>query len=325
MGTVLDGLISVATGRRPRIGRGSEGCFDRSGAQARSGKTLASIALPEDFARPHCADRHRNAKAARRCLVSWFAGLLISVAMAAPASGQSAGTFAFDPESCREDTEETIYVTLYGTVFRLPLDHIHGGAAVPSDSMERFPPAVDETEPLGCPDNPLPGLNFSISIPRAKGITFQAPEDAGIRFREDVIPVRRLLIRAVPTDHFDAQRSHEQIAERSCEIGLSRNIAPHLRECLVPQDDGSSSSQWPGSYVTDESHYSSPYGDPFIASCRAIRFRQCNVSYKYFDTVNIDYRFDTRFIRPEQFVAVDRVIREHLDAWRVPPPISETP
>ena len=251
---------------------------------------------------------------------------IVWLACTAPAAGQSVGTFTFDSGSCREDTQETVYVTLFGTVFRLPMDHLHRISALHPTDAHRVPPAQDPKAPLGCPDNPLPGSMFVVSIPTPEGLTFSGPDDANIRFRDGVIPVGRLAIRAAPADFFGMQDSHRRMAEHKCAVGIVRTIAHQLRECLIEPVDQIPMEQWGGAYVTDVSYYSTPYGDPFVVDCSSsLPVRDCHVSYKYAQTVNVTYRVDIRFIRPDQLVDVDEAIRQQLEAWRVPTRASEVP
>ncbi len=245
--------------------------------------------------------------------------LTLSPAGTSPARGQSLGTFTFDSGSCREDTDEALYVTLYGTVFRLPMDRLHHIRAVPPSWEQYVPAPADPDEPLGCPENPLPGTAFFITVPAPEGMTFPSPQGLGIRFADGIIPVSRLAIRAAQPDFFGMQISHQSAAERHCEDGVVRMINPRLRECLIEPIDQVPRERWAGSYVTDASDYSVPFGGPFVVSCiPSIQIRSCSVSYKMYETVNLTYDVDLRLIQPIQVVLVDQHIRQLLEVWRVP-------
>ena len=252
---------------------------------------------------------------------------IVWLACTAPATGQSVGTFTFDSGSCREDTQETVYVTLFGTVLRLPMDHLHRISALHPTNAHRVPPARDPAEPLGCPGNPLPGSVFVVSIPTPEGLTFSTSDAASTRFREGVIPVGRLAIRAARTDFFGTQESNQRRAQNTCEVGIVRVINEDLLECLIQSDNEIfTRDQWSGDYITDLTFYSMPFGGPFVVSCLLGRpVRDCRVSYKLYDTVNVTYHVDIRFIRPDQLVDVDQAIRQQLEAWRVPTRASEGP
>ena len=252
---------------------------------------------------------------------------IAGIAYTVPATAQSVGTFTFDSGSCREDTQETVYVTLFGTVFRLPMDHLHRISALHPTDAHLVPPPQDPDEPLGCPENPLPGSMFVVSVPAPDSMTFSTPENANIRFRDGIIPVRRLAIRAAPANFFGMQHSYQGLAARSCDIGVVRVINPHLRECLIePRDNIYPIEQWGGDYITNPSIYSVPFGGPFVVHCLSSRpVRNCQVSYKLHATVNIDYGIDLRFVHPDQFIQVDQAIRDRLESWRVLTPTSEAP
>lgn len=248
------------------------------------------------------------------------------VFLTTPVLGQRTGGFTFDSGSCHEDTEETIYITLLGNAFRLPMDYLLGFTVLRASYLPMLPPGRNPTEPFGCPSNPLPGDVFRIAIPRPPDMVFPPPRTDRIRVPDIALPVFRLRIRSARPDFFGLQSSHLRDASSDCAGGEVRWLGPHLRECLVyPGDDHRTRESWGGSYIADPDNHSIPFQEferqtelPFVVSCLpSIGVRNCLVSYKIYRTVNIDYRIDIRFIDPAQVVDIDRVIRETLENWRV--------
>ncbi len=240
--------------------------------------------------------------------------------------GQSRGVFSFDSGSCHEDTHATIYVTLYGTVFRLPMGNLHSIASVGPSGMHLVPPADDPDEPLGCPDNPLPGSTFRISVPLPNDLPHLASPVQSRSLEEAVVPVQRLALRAVRSGYVALQDTHQAAAERHCETGDVRTLTPNLRECLIEPNGAFDRVQWSGSYVANPEVHTIPSGEPFVVSCRtSLPIRHCEVMYKLHDNVNIDYNVDITVMPPENFIDADVAIREALADWLVTLPPSSQP
>ena len=237
-------------------------------------------------------------------------------------NSQSVGIFQYDPATCKSGIQYSIYVTLYGEVFQIPTDHLHGIAILSPDQEYRVPQALDPDEPLGCRDNPLPGSRFDISIPAPEGMVFQGPDDAEIRNPEDVIPVRRLAIRAVRPGFYGMQDSNLRAVERACENGEVQVFDDQIKECLIrpSNEDLFNRDQWNGGYIARDSIYNLPSGQQFVVNCILdLPVRNCSVSYKLLSTVNIAYSIDIRLIDPSNFIDVDREIRTTIENWHQPP------
>ena len=243
--------------------------------------------------------------------------LIFSTVVSQPVLGQTLTTFSYDPITCQANVRDRIHVTLYGTVFALPVNHLHFISSVASRRRHLVPPPVNPNEPQGCPDNPLPGSTFIISIPMPEGLVLSDPGLDGFA-SEDTIPVRRLAIRAAESDFFGLQHSFLATAERFCAIGVISIISPYFNECLVEPTREVDRQQWGGSYISNPLFYSMPFGEPFVIECMpGSPVRNCYVSYKIYNEVNLDYGLDITEISPTDFIEVDSVIRETLSSWLV--------
>ena len=257
-----------------------------------------------------------------RLAVLPIAAIVIFGFAGSSANNKSVGVFQYDPTTCRFGSIYSIYVTLYGEVFQIPTDHLHGIASLSPDEENCVPQALDPDEPLGCRDNPLPGSRFDISIPAPEGMVFQSPDDTEIRNPEDVIPVRRLAIRAVRPGFYGMQDSNIRAVERACENGEVQFLDDQIKECLFrpSNEDLFNRDQWNGGYITRNSIYNVPSGEPFVVDCILDwPVRNCSVSYKLLDTVNITYSIDIRRVDPTNFIDVDRAIRMTIENWHQPP------
>jgi hypothetical protein len=89
-------------------------------------------------------------------------GLSGSVACAQGYPAQN-GQVHYDPSKCSKDPHGMVYFAVGRRVFRQPVENIGYIAAGSRPANAPYPSPPDPSEPMGCPDHPLPGGSYTLS------------------------------------------------------------------------------------------------------------------------------------------------------------------
>lgn len=252
--------------------------------------------------------------------MAWRKLLPVAVLLAlAPAVGEvRAEKLTYDPDSCAVDAEGMVYIALDRAVLRFPARELTYIGDWPSDKNAPVyvaPRPPKPSEPEGCPGNPIQASSFNFAY------RYQAIKDDRRDPRIPMgVPDFLRLIAARP-DFYGMQKFHEAQFERRCDVAEPENLPNGLVACLVqPADKTSPKAGWSGSYRAQPEIYRTPLGRPFVAACLsgvAKGTRQCSVSYKFEETINVAYRFSTLRISISDVIALDQDLRAKIAAARV--------
>jgi hypothetical protein len=89
-------------------------------------------------------------------------GLSSAVACAQGYSAQN-GQVHYDASKCSKDPRGMVYFAVGRRVFRQPMANIGYIAAGSRPANDAYPSPPDPSEPMGCPDHPLPGDSYTLS------------------------------------------------------------------------------------------------------------------------------------------------------------------
>ncbi|OEC33664.1 hypothetical protein SAMN05216600_11910 [Pseudomonas cuatrocienegasensis] len=251
--------------------------------------------------------RQRFEVAARIRRPLWRALILLACLQA----GQ-VGAVVFEPEKCPEpDPEGKAYLSLGEAVLRVPLRTLNITSAPLPDWPLPTPP--DASQPPGCSGHPL----------AKQGVMTDFAITAWLRDRKQpsTSQLRSIGLSRARRDSYERPgwfQSAENYYALACERRPKRvSLSNGLQGCLVtdgPENDYVGRKEV-GVYRADPKAYEMPLGQTFIVDCMPDipAGAVCDVDYKVLPTVNLRYRFNTKFIPLEEVIEFDRMLREQIE------------
>lgn len=238
-------------------------------------------------------------------------------AMTSP-TGVRAGTerLAYDPTTCATDPGDTVTVALRRIVLQLPISAPFYMMAWSPEKLAAMPVPPDPSQPRGCPDHPIQvhGVDLSIAL--------QVPEQ-GLDAPPTRLSVERLSFVAADADQWGLQPGWERSFQHTCEsFGLVNTTGEGFTVCRVRPTyvEQHPEETWPYDAQAPLDYYSSPFGRVFTTSCfyqvASVR-RACDVAYKFYENLNVAYRYNALIIPLDRLIDFDRALRDWIQSARV--------
>jgi hypothetical protein len=217
-----------------------------------------------------------------------------------------------DNVKCQDEPEEgMIYIALGEMVFKWPRQDPIMIAEVTPEQRARLPIPPRPTDPVGCPGHPLQLAGF-YGLYQYQAI-LENRQDPQI---PSYVPEQLELVATTPDDQ-STQDLGEGLLRVEC--GLAEAVKKRVDDfdaCLIPQKQGAPET---GVYVARSDIYVTPLGRPFVFHCSpVINTALCDVSYKFYPTLNVVYSFRPSRIPIVELIAFDRALRALIEGRRLP-------
>lgn len=173
-----------------------------------------------------------------------------------------------------------------------------------------LPPAPDDSQPEGCPDNPMWGgsitIRFSYPGVGEDGGSSTEWATAGLTNSTD--------------DRALVQEGNEETARRRCDrapAGSVKTVLPSgFTVCRIKPNDNRPVDRWSTVYVADPHIYTAPGDRPFIIECLSGELTSepygCNVNYRVQWKLTVFYKVNFRRTSIEEVIGLDAALREFV-------------
>jgi hypothetical protein len=213
------------------------------------------------------------------------------------------GQIHYDQSKCSKDPQGMVYFAVGRRVFRQPMDNlVYISTGSPQDQA-LYPRPPDPSEPVGCPDHPIPGGSYNLRHFSAM------PEDPPNAF-------------SLYADHISVivnDGSHGAYTQDGLfnELSKTRGLAERSIPGFVETGKGSAEFYY---YTYKALQYLTPGGQNLTISCHNDLSNRHNISeygYMFAEDVAISTTFVTENVPMAELFGADQELRRRIDAAQI--------
>lgn len=213
------------------------------------------------------------------------------------------GQIHYDPSKCSKDAQGMVYFAVGRRVFRQPMDNIVYITTDLPEMQATYPAPPDPSQPVGCPDHPIPGGSYNLARMSAMPDT---PPNADSAYADHI----GIIINDGRTGGSD-------------EEGLFDLLSTHavINDDSVPGFMGSGKNpQRTNFWAYKALDYLTPGGNKLTISCRdqpwsrRNNFVTCNYGYMVTSDLAITVGFPTAVVPLDKIINADQELRRRIDA-----------
>jgi hypothetical protein len=248
--------------------------------------------------------------------------LAVLSALAQPLRPAKAEQPAYNPEVCKQDARDNIYISLGRYVF--PMAYAKQQAVVydplSSHNSSLVLKVPDPNEQKGCLGNPLQSTSHAFFTPRilAKGGQL-ASVDSALRLMT-LYRLDRGDSRRKSDEIWPGEKSQLSLADLICKNSTLREDLPNgMSACRIKPTNPPNARQedWAATYTARPDVYTTPMDRPFVVNCGPILYSDsishCDVVYEIMDGLGVSYRLMPYLhsgLEPiDHIIEIDKLIR----------------